>query len=146
MKPIPIGHQAVFETVVTQAMTVDFEQPDPRLGKLHSVYATYWMAKHMELAGRMIILNFLEEGEEGIGSKVSVNHLASALVGMGVRVEATHTQTEGNRIFASLQVWNQLGDLIGEGSTEQVVLPAEKLERIFGRLEERWEKAGGYRQ
>jgi fluoroacetyl-CoA thioesterase len=82
MKPIPLGYQASFETVVTDEMTVDFEHPDdPQLGKLHPVYATYWMAKHMELAGRKIILPFLEEGEEGIGTKVSVDHLASALPG-----------------------------------------------------------------
>lgn len=139
MKPIPIGYQATLEVTVTDEMTVDFEHPgDPRLGKLHPVYATYWMAKHMEMAGRMIILPFLEEGEEGIGSKVSVNHLASALPGMKVRLVAEHQRTQGNRVWAALQVWNELGDLIGEGQTEQVILPKVKLERIFGKLEERW--------
>ncbi len=138
MKPIPQGHQAVFETTVTDQMTVDFEHPDPKLGKLHAVYATYWMAKHMELAGRMIILPFLEPHEDGIGSKVDVNHLASALPSMKIKIVATHTHTEGNRIFATMQVWNELGDLIGEGSTEQVFLPKAKLERMFAKLEDRW--------
>ncbi|MER3479016.1 MAG: thioesterase [Meiothermus sp.] len=139
MKPIPIGYQATLEVTVTDEMTVDFEhQGDPRLGKLHPVYATYWMAKHMEMAGRMIILPFLEEGEEGIGSKVSVNHLASALPGMSVRIVAEHVRTEGNRIYTLCKAWNELGDLIGEGQTEQVILPKGKLERIFGKLEERW--------
>ena len=139
MKPIPIGYQVTFETVVSDEMTVDFEHPDnPQLGKLHPVYATYWMAKHMELAGRMIILPFLEAGEEGIGSAVNVNHLASALPGMKIKVVAEHTRTEGNRIFASLKVWNSLGDLIGEGTTEQVFMPKAKIERIFEKLEERW--------
>ncbi|HEU4740911.1 MAG TPA: thioesterase family protein [Meiothermus sp.] len=141
MKPIPIGYQAEFETVVGEEMTVDFEHPDdPQLGKLHPVYATYWMAKHMELAGRKIILPFLEEGEEGIGSKVSVNHLASALPGMRVRIVAEHVRSEGNRIYAACKAWNELGDLIGEGETEQVILPKEKLERIFARLEQRWKE------
>jgi predicted thioesterase len=139
MKPIPVAYQATFETVVTDEMTVDFEHPDdPQLGRLHPVYATYWMAKHMELAGRKIILPFLEEGEEGIGSKVSVHHLASALPGMKVRILAEHTHTEGNRIFARCTAWNELGDLIGEGQTEQVILPKAKLLRIFQKLQERW--------
>lgn len=141
MKPIPAGYQATFETVVTDEMTVDFEHPDdPKLGKLHPVYATYWMAKHMELAGRKIILPFLEEGEEGIGSAVNVNHLASALPGMSIKVVAEHTRTEGNRIFASMKAWNALGDLIGEGSTEQVILPKAKIERIFEKLQQRWQE------
>lgn len=144
LKAIPVGYQAVFETTVTAQMTVDFEHPDdPLLGKLHPVYATYWMAKHMELAGRKIILPFLEEGEEGIGSKVAVDHLASALPGMTVRIVAQHTHTEGNRVFATCQAWNQLGDLIGRGSTEQVILPANKLHRLFAKLQERWLMAQG---
>ena len=51
MRPIPEGYEAVFETVVTPEMTVRFEE----LGPVHPVYATYWMVKHMELAGRKII-------------------------------------------------------------------------------------------
>lgn len=139
MKVIPDGYKATYETTVTDEMTVDFEHPDdPLLGKLHPVYATYWMAKHMELAGRKIILPFLEEGEDGIGSRVSVNHIASALPGMKVRLEATHAHTDGNRVFATLRVWNELGDLIGEGSTEQVILPKAQILKIFGKLENRW--------
>ena len=90
MRPIPEGYEAVFETVVTPEMTVRFEE----LGPVHPVYATYWMVKHMELAGRKIILPFLEEGEEGIGSYVEARHLASALPGMRVRVVARHEKTE----------------------------------------------------
>lgn len=127
-------------------MTVDFGASDPRLGKLHPVYATYWMAKHMEQAGRMIILEFLEPHEEGIGSKVSVNHLAPALPGMRVKLVAEHTRTEGNRICAAIKVWSELGDLVGEGQTEQVILPRDKLEAIFSRLEARWAEHRGIGQ
>jgi fluoroacetyl-CoA thioesterase len=135
MRPIPIGYEAVFETVVTEAMTVDFEE----LGPVHPVYATYWMAKHMELAGRKIILPFLEEGEEGIGSYVEVRHLASALPGMRVRIIARHERTEGNRVHAVMEAYNELGDLLGRGRTEQVILPKAKVEALFARLRARWE-------
>ncbi len=134
MKPIPLGYEAVFETVVTPEMTVNFEE----LGPVHPVYATYWMVKHMELAGRKIILPFLEEGEDGIGSYVEARHLASALVGMRVRVVAVHEKTERNRVYARCLAYNELGDLIGEGRTEQVILAKERLETLFQRLLTRW--------
>ncbi|MER3537160.1 MAG: thioesterase [Thermus sp.] len=134
MRPIPLGYEAVFETVVTPEMTVNFEE----LGPVHPVYATYWMVKHMELAGRKIILPFLEEGEDGIGSYVEARHLASALVGMRVRVVAVHEKTEGNRVYARCLAYNELGDLIGEGRTEQVILPKGRLEALFQRLLTRW--------
>ncbi len=136
MRPIPQDYRAVFETTVTPEMTVDFEE----LGKVHPVYATYWMAKHMELASRKIILPFLEPGEDGIGFEVRVRHLASALPGMRVRVVARHQRTEGNRVYASCQAENELGDRIGEGATVQVVLPREKIEAIFDRLRARFEE------
>ncbi len=135
MKPIPVGYQAVFETVVTPEMTVDFEE----LGKVHPVYATYWMTKHMELAGRKIILPFLEEGEDGIGHEVEVRHLASALPGMRVKIVAEHLRTEGNRVYAACRAYNELGDLIGEGRTTQVILPKEKIQAAFDKLRARWE-------
>lgn len=138
MRPIPAGYRAEHELVVTDGMTVDFEQDEPRLGKLHPVYATYWLTKHVELASRKIILPFLEPGEEGIGHEVRLRHLASALPGMRVRLVATHERTESNRVVVRVEAENELGDLVGEATTIQVVLPREALERGFERLAERW--------
>ncbi len=139
MRPIPEGYTTRHEVVVTEAMTVDFEQPEPELGRLHPVYATYWLTKHMELVSRKIILPFLEEGEAGIGFEVSVRHLASALLGMKVRLTARHLKTERNRVYATCQAYSELGDKVGEGSTTQVILPRERLEQGFKALRERWE-------
>ena len=128
--------------VVSDEMTVDFQVAgDPRLGALHPVYATYWMAKHMELVSRKIILPYLEAGEEGIGFRVEVDHLASALPGMRVDLEGTFLRQERNRVHVACRALNELGDLIGEGSTIQVILPLAKLESNFATLEERWAAA-----
>lgn len=137
MRAIPRGCRAEFATVVTAAMTVDFEE----LGRVHPVYATYWLAKHMELAGRKVLLPFLEPAEEGIGFSVHVEHLSPALPGMEVRVEAEHQKTEGNRVFCTCLAHNELGDLIGRGQTVQVVLPRQKLDHLLARLETRWNQA-----
>ncbi len=140
MKPIPEGYRATLELTVTDAMTVDFEQPDPELGKLHPVYATYWLTKHMELVSRKVILPFLEPGEAGIGFEVSVKHTASALPGMKVRLEATFLEQENNRIYARVRAHNELGDLVGEGTTTQVILLQAKLEAGLTALQKRWGK------
>ena len=123
--------------VVTEAMTVDFEE----LGRVHPVYATYWLAKHMEEAGRKLILPFLEPGDEGIGSAVAVRHLAPAFPGMRVDVVAEHARTEDNRVHARCRAWNELGDLVGEGSTEQTILRRTGIEARLAALEERWAAA-----
>ena len=137
MRPIPPGYQASFETRVTPEMLVDFEE----LGAVHPVYATYWLAKHMELVGRKIILPFLEAGEEGIGYAVTVRHLAPALLGMRVRIVGEYLGSEGNRVRVRCRAENELGEIIGEGETVQVILPLEKLHERFAALERRWEAA-----
>lgn len=126
-------------------MTVDFEQDHPKLGALHPVYATYWMAKHMELCSRKIILPYLEDDEEGIGFRVEVTHLASALPGMRVRVEAVFRETTKNRVHVDCTAHNELGDLIGEGATVQVILKRDRLEANFAALRERADAATGGR-
>ena len=141
MRPIPDGYATRHEIVVTEAMTVDFEdREDPRLGKLHPVYATYWLAKHMELVSRKIILPFLEEGEAGIGFEVAVKHVASALPGMRVTLTARFERMERNRVFATCQAVSELDDVLATGSTVQVILSEERLEGAFDDLRRRFEE------
>lgn len=123
MRPIPAGYEAHLAVVVTDAMTVDFEE----LGRVHPVYATYWLCKHMEEAGRKIILPFLDDGEEGIGSAVSVRHLAPAVAGQRLVILARHAGTEGNRVHVSCRATNEAGELVGEGETEQTILHRERI-------------------
>jgi len=127
LRPIPEGYESRLAVVVTEAMTVDFEE----LGRVHPVYATYWLCKHMEEAGRKVILPFLEDGEEGIGSAVSARHLAPAVVGQRVEVVAEHVVTERNRVRVRCRATNEAGDLIGEGETEQTILPRERIEELI---------------
>lgn len=135
MRPIPAGFTQELTLTVTDEMTVDFGE----LGQVHPVYATYWMAKHFEEAGRKIILPFLEEGEGGIGSQVNVTHTASALPGMRVTVTAVFERTEGRRVYARMRALSELGDEIGTGSTTQVILPQERIDGGFETLRARWQ-------
>ncbi len=123
MRPIAAGETAVLDVVVTGAMTVDFD----RLGRVHPVYATYSMAKHFEEAGRTLLLTHLEPGEAGVGTAVSVEHLAPAWPGDRVRVTATCVEVRGNRLTCALTAVDAQGRLLGRGTTGQAVLPEDLL-------------------
>lgn len=75
--------EAVVEVIVTPEMRAAFEGE-----VVHEVYGTTPMVGHMELAARRVILPAREEGEEGIGYKVDITHLAPAPVGSRVTVTA----------------------------------------------------------
>jgi len=129
VRPIAPGTTGIIEVTVTHAMVAVFDE----LGPVHPVYATFWMAKHFEEAGRKVLVSHLEPGEEGIGSAVHVVHTRPALVGMKVKVEAVFDRADGNRLWVKCRAWNDLGDQVGHGWTEQVVAPKDK---ILQRLEE----------
>jgi predicted thioesterase len=130
LRAIPIGYEGRVSVVVTEEMTVDFEE----LGRVHPLYATYWLAKHMEEAGRKIILPFLDEGEEGIGTAVSVRHVAPAVPGMRIDVVAEHTGTTGNRVLARCRATTDAGKVVGEGKTEQTILPKGQIAARIAQL------------
>lgn len=134
MRPIPPGFTQTLSVTVTDEMTVHFGE----LGAVHPVYATYWLARHFEEAGRKIILPFLEDGEGGLGTEVQVTHTASALPGMTLTVTATFDRMEGRRILCTMRAVSELGDEIGRGTTTQMSLPQARIDANFERLRERW--------
>jgi predicted thioesterase len=126
--PIPVGESAVLDLVVTAGMTVHFDQ----LGPVHPVYATYTMAKHFEEAGRTLLLRYLGPGEEGIGRSVSVEHLGPAWVGDAIRVTARCMEVRENRLTCACTAVDQDDRTLGQGTTVQVVLPADVLAARIG--------------
>ena len=105
MRAPEIGHQETLEVLVTPDMTVRFAE----LGELHPVYATYELARHFEEVGRKLLLPFLEEGEDGVGTALGVEHLRSALPGMRVRLTATVQRVEGRRLSVTVEAVSELG-------------------------------------
>ena len=136
MRPVPVGASAVLDVVVTPEMTVQFDE----LGPVHPVYATYSMAKHFEEAGRKLLLRHLEPGEAGIGSALSVEHLAPSWVGDLVRVTARCAELRGNRLTCECVAVDARGCVLGRGTTVQVVLSEEAVQARIGeraRLQQR---------
>jgi predicted thioesterase len=127
MRQIPVGESATLDVVVTEDMTVDFAE----LGRVHPVYATYTMAKHFEEAGRKLLLRHVEDGEEGLGSALSVEHLAPSWVGDRLTIEARCVEVRGNRLTCECRATDGEGREVGRGTTEQVVLPRAVLDRAL---------------
>ena len=128
MIPIPVGSTATLDVVVTEDMTVDFAE----MGKVHPVYATYTMAKHFEEAGRKLLVPHLEAGEAGIGTAVSVEHLAPSWVGDALRVSATCAEVRDGRLTVECRATDSFGREVGRGTTVQAVLPAAVVQARTG--------------
>lgn len=99
---------------------------------VHKVCSTWSMAHHMEIAARKVLAPHLEDGEEGIGAHLSIDHVSPAPVGSTMRVVAEAVEVDDDGLVCEVTAW--LGDtLLGRGRQVQRVLPLTTLSRIIDR-------------
>lgn len=128
MKPgLGPGVTTELEIDVTEEMAPDYD------GKIvHPVYSTWSMIHHMEMAGRKLILPFLESHEEAVGTHVSADHTAPAHIGKRVRIVAEVESVRGNKVTCRMQAF--CGPrVLGHGTTVQAVLQKDRLAELFER-------------
>jgi predicted thioesterase len=102
---------------------------------VHPVYSTWSVAHHMEIAARKVLVDFLEEHEEGIGTHISVDHVAPCRVGRTVRIRAELVEVNQDhhvRVVCECCAFD--GDrLLARGRQIQVVMTKDTLKRIIER-------------
>ncbi len=124
---LKVGNRAEVTAVVTEDMCPAFDGT-----VVHRLYSTWSMAHHMELAARKVLAPHLEEHEEGIGSHLSIDHLAPTPLGHTVRVAAEATEVDSTTVVCAVRAYD--GDrLVGQGTQVQRVLPRKKLAALIER-------------
>ena len=123
------GVEAEVSAVVTEEMCPAFDGVI-----VHRVYSTWALAHHMELAARKVLAPHLEPHEEGMGSHLSIDHLAPTPVGKTVRVVATCTELDGSKVVCDVVAYD--GErVVGRGKQVQRVLPKEVIQSLIERHE-----------
>ena len=117
-----IGEEAEIELVVTDDMLVD-------LGgrRIHPVYATAWMVRHMEEAGRMALEPHLGPGEDATGYSISVVHERPARPGDRLRVRARVTRVDDRECETEMETEGPEGR-VGRGTLVQRYIRAGRLD------------------
>ena len=102
-------------------------------GEVHPVYATFALARDVEWAGRLFVLEMKEDDEEGIGTSLSIEHRSPALVGEEVSIETEIMSIDKNEVSCTYEVY--VGErLIAKGTQAQKILKKTVLEKKFTTL------------
>ena len=102
-------------------------------GEVHPVYSTFALARDVEWAGRLFVLEMKEGDEEGIGTSLSIEHRAPAFVGEEVSIESSVLSINKNEIICKYEVY--VGDrLVARGAQGQKILKKAVLEEKFDQL------------
>ena len=91
------GLAATSRRIVDRERTIDF------MGEKARVYATPMLVRDIELACRDLLLAHLDPGEDSVGTRIELDHLAATLLGMPVDLTVTVTEVKGRAVTFSIE-------------------------------------------
>ena len=126
------GVTAVSKLTVDRERTIDF------MGEKARVYATPMLVRDIEIACRELLLKHLDPGEDSVGTRIELDHLAATLMGMSVELKVTVAEVKGRAITLQFDGRDSV-DTICRGKHQRFVVDVKTTE---ARLAAKAAKAG----
>ena len=86
------GISTVRELTVDRDRTIDF------MGEAARVYATPMLVRDIEMTCRELLLEHLDAGEDSVGTRVELDHLAATLLDMRVKIDVRVAEVKGRAV------------------------------------------------
>ena len=125
------GIAARREFPIDASRTIDFMGEDAR------VYATPMLVRDIEVTCRDLLLEHLEPGEDSVGTRVEIDHLAATLLGMKVTINATLAELKGRAAMFDVTATDGI-DMICRGRHARFIANVEQVKQ---RLQQKRAKA-----
>ena len=77
---------------IDRERTIDF------MGEAARVYATPMLVRDIEVTCREFLLEHLDAGEDSVGTRVEIDHLAATLLGMAVEIGVSVAEVKGRLV------------------------------------------------
>ena len=133
MKPtLAAGATSTASHVIDRERTIDF------MGENARVYATPMLVRDIEMACRGLLLEHLDPGEDSVGTRIELDHLAATLLGMPVELTVSVVSVKGRVVTLEVSGRDSV-DLICRGRHHRFVVDVKTTE---ARLAAKAQKAG----
>ena len=83
---------------ISREYPIDRDRTIGFMGEAARVYATPMLVRDIEMTCRELLLEHLDEGEDSVGTRVEIDHLAATLMGMTARIEAKVAAVDGRAV------------------------------------------------
>jgi predicted thioesterase len=123
---------------VTRTFAIDRERTIDFMGEDARVYATPMLVRDIEVTCRELLLEHLESGEDSVGTRVEIDHLAATLLGMKVQITATLAELKGRAAVFDIVASDGV-DTICRGRHARFIANVEQVKQ---RLAQKKAKAG----
>lgn len=109
------GHGTSERITVDASRTIDFMGDDCR------VYGTHWLVYDIEMTSRNFLLQFLDDGEDSVGTHIAIDHLAATPVDMWVEVKVDITEVKGRMVTLEVACRDQ-AESIARGTHRRFIV------------------------
>src|SRR5690606_11250591 len=87
----------------TRKIRIDRDRTIDFMGENARVYATPMLVLDIEKICRELLLEHLDAGEDSVGTRVEVDHLAATLMGMDVELTVTVSEVKGRAVSLEIE-------------------------------------------
>jgi predicted thioesterase len=101
------------------------------------VFSTPELVRFVEICALEGVRPFLKTGQDTVGTRVDIRHLAATPVGMRVSAKCTLVEVDRRRLAFTFEVHDEL-DKIGEGTHERFIIDREKQQQRLQEKLARW--------
>ncbi|MEO8716867.1 MAG: LysR family transcriptional regulator [Burkholderiales bacterium] len=108
-----------------RTLTVDVARCIAFMGPENAVYATPKMVSDVEYTIRDFLLQHLDPGEDTVGARVVIDHLAATPAGMEVTIRYRVVAVEGRKVRCEFSVHDNVEEC-GRGEHVRFVVDTEK--------------------
>ena len=91
-----------------------------------SMYSTPSMVSLIEGTCVRLISRYVDAGEQSVGFRIDVKHLAPTTIGKSVTAKVNLRELNGRRCIFDVEVHNEDGVKIGEGVHERAVISIDR--------------------
>jgi len=123
---------------VTRRIHVDRERAIDAMAEKTRVYGTAMLVLDIERISRELLLEHLDAGEDSVGTRIEVDHLAATLLGMDVEITVTVSEVKGRAISLDVEARDNV-EPICRGRHNRFVVGVET---TIARLDAKAQKAG----
>lgn len=109
----------------TVRITVNAHRTIDFMGEECRVYATPELVRDIEMTCRDLLLEHGDAGEDSVGTRVAIDHLAPTLLGMWAEISATVSEVQGRAVSFEITGRDAADDIV-RGTHSRFVVDIDK--------------------
>ena len=121
---------------IDRERTIDF------MGEQARVYATPMLVRDIEVTCREFLLEHLDAGEDSVGTRVEIDHLAATLLDMEVEISVSIAEVKGRAVTFAVEAHDGI-DAICRGRHMRFVVDVKQTEARLAAKLQKAQKAKG---